>query len=262
MGIVEITRRDGCAVLKLSNERRRNALTLAMLASMQHALVALADDTTCHAVVIKGQGAHFCGGRDISELTSAETLSDEELRSDFDKLRMLFTALHAFPKPLISIVRGYALGLGAALVCLSDIVLADETARLGIPEVKVGVAPSITTIALMRAVSPKAAARLLFTGAIIDAEEARDLGLVSQVASAAELSTAFDKLMGDLIAASPTAVSLCKRLMRSVETADFPTSLDRAIDLAVTSLRTPDALEGRRAFLEKRKPTWVPDTKT
>ena len=256
MGIVEITRRDGCAVLTLSNERRRNALNLAMLASLQHALVALADDTTCHAVVIEGRGAHFCGGRDISELSSAEALSDDDLRADFDKLRALFMTLHAFPKPLIAIVRGYALGLGAALICLSDIVLADETARLGIPEVKVGVAPSITTIALMRAVSPKAAARLLFTGAIVDAEEARDLGLVSQVVPAAELSTALDKLMGELLAASPTAVSLCKRLMRSVETADFPTSLNHAIDLAVSNLRSPEALEGRRAFLEKRKPNW------
>jgi enoyl-CoA hydratase/carnithine racemase len=109
----------------------------------------------------------------------------------------------------------------------------------------------------MRAVPSRAAARLLLTGAIIDAAEALSLGLVSQVTPSTDLSPAFDKLLGDLQAASPTAVSLCKRLMRSVETADFPTSLDRAIDLAVGSLRTPDALEGRRAFLQKRKPNWT-----
>jgi isohexenylglutaconyl-CoA hydratase len=257
MSTVEITRRDGCAILTLCNEPRRNALNHAMLTSLREALTTLADGTSCRAVAIEGQGAHFCAGRDISELSAAEALTDDDLRADFDKLRALFTALHAFPKPLIAIVRGYALGLGAALVCFSDIVLADTSARLGIPEVKVGVAPSITTVALMRAVPSRAAARLLLTGAIIDAAEALSLGLVSQVTPSTDLSPAFDKLLGDLQAASPTAVSLCKRLMRSVETADFPTSLDRAIDLAVGSLRTPDALEGRRAFLQKRKPNWT-----
>lgn len=257
MGTVEITRRDGCAILTLCNEPRRNALNLAMLASLQEALVALAEDPSCRAVAIEGRGAHFCAGRDIGELSSAEALPDDALRADFGKLRALFTTLHAFPKPLIVIVRGYALGLGAALVCFSDIALADETARLGIPEVKVGVAPSITTVALMRAVPSRAAARLLFTGAIIDASEALSLGLASQVTSAADLSPAFDKLLENLHAASPTAVNLCKRLMRSVEGADFPTSLDRAIDLAVGNLRSPEALEGRRAFLEKRKPNWT-----
>jgi enoyl-CoA hydratase/carnithine racemase len=257
MGSVEITRRDGCGILTLCNAPRRNALNHAMLASLREALTTLAGDASCHAVVIEGQGAHFCAGRDISELSSAEALSDDDLRADFDKLRTLFTALHAFPKPLISVVRGYALGLGAALICFSDIVLADTTARLGIPEVKVGVAPSITTVVLMRAVPSRAAARLLFTGAIIDAPQARDFGLVSEVVQPDALAPAVAKVLEELQAASPSAVSLCKRLMRTVESADFPTSLDHAIDLAIGSLRTPDALEGRRAFLEKRKPNWV-----
>ena len=258
MGSIRVERRsDGCVTLVLDNERRKNALDLAMLRTLQETLVALAGDPACRVVVLRGQGDNFCAGRDISELgASEEAQEDGALRPDFELLGKLATALYHFPKPTLAVVRGYALGLGAALVALCDLAIAEEGARLGIPEAKVGVPPSLTTVALMQVVASKAAARILFTGAPIDARQAERIGLITEAVTDGDLEAACDRLVRALLEASPTAVQLCKELMRATEAQDFAGSVDRALRMGMRGLGTEDAVEGRRAFLEKRRPVW------
>lgn len=258
MGSIRVERRsDGCVTLVLANERRKNALDIAMLAGLQAALVALADDGSCRLVVLRGQGDNFCAGRDISELSASEDRQPKGApRPDFERLRELATMLYQFPKPALAVVRGYALGLGCALVALCDLAIAAEDARLGIPEAKVGVPPSLTTVALMQAVPLKAAARILFTGSLIDARHAERIGLVTEAVPGDQLEAACEKLVRELLDVSPTAVQLCKELMRATENNDFLNSVDQALSMAKRGLGTPDAIEGRRAFLEKRRPAW------
>jgi methylglutaconyl-CoA hydratase len=258
MGSVRIERRaDGCAILVLDNERRKNALDLAMLAGLQTALTELAQDATCRVVVLRGRGENFCAGRDISELgASDEASSDGALRSDFERLRALANTLYNFPKPTLAAVRGYALGLGTALVALCDLVVAEESARLGIPEAKVGVPPSLTTVALMQVVPLKAATRILFTGGLIEARQAAQIGLINETVPDGGLDAALDRLVQELLEVSPTAVRLCKELMRATAGKDFAASVDVALQTAMRGLNTSDAVEGRRAFLEKRRPAW------
>ena len=257
MGSIRVERRsDGCAILVLENEPRRNALDATMLGGLQDALATLADDAECRIVVLRGQGENFCAGRDISELGASEPQSDGPLRADFERLRALAITLYDFPKPTIAVVRGYALGLGAALVALCDLAIAEDTARLGIPEVKVGVPPSLTTVALMRAVPLKAATRILFTGSLIDARHAERIGLITEAVPGDQLEAAYERLVRELLDVSPTAVQLCKDLMRATENEGFAESVDRALNMAMRGLRTADDIEGRRAFLEKRRPVW------
>jgi methylglutaconyl-CoA hydratase len=258
MGSIRVERRsDGCVTLVLENERRKNALDIAMLDGLHEALATLADDAACRIVVLRGQGKNFCAGRDISELSASEGSQPEGvLRSDFERLRVLAITLYNFPKPTLAMVRGYALGLGTALAALCDLAIAEEGARLGIPEAKVGVPPSLTTVALMQVVPLKAATRILFTGSLIDARHAERIGLVTEALAGDQLEAACEKLVRELLDVSPTAVQLCKELMRATENRDFPSSVDHALSMAMRGLETPDAIEGRRAFLEKRRPVW------
>ena len=258
MGSLRVERRSGgCIMLVLENERRKNALDLAMLRALQESLAALAADNECRLVALRGQGENFCAGRDISELGGAEEPpADGALRPDFELLGDLATRLYHFPKPTLAVVRGYALGLGAALVALCDLAIAEEGARFGIPEAKVGVPPSLTTVALLQVVAPKAAARILFTGAPIGAREAQRIGLITEAVADGDLEAACETLVGALLEASPTAVQLCKGLMRATEAQGFPGSVEQALRMAMRGLGTEDAIEGRRAFLEKRRPVW------
>lgn len=258
MGRIRVERpSDGCVALVLENERRKNALDIAMLTGLQEALATLADDGACRLVIIRGQGENFCAGRDISELSASDEPEPGGMpRADFERLRGLAMALYHFPKPTLAMVRGYALGLGCALAALCDLAVAEEGARLGIPEAKVGVPPSLTTVALMQVVPLKAAARILFTGSLIDARHAERIGLITEAVPGDRLDAACDKLVRELLDVSPSAVRLCKELMRATESGDFAGNVDQALQMATRGLGTPDAVEGRRAFLEKRRPVW------
>lgn len=255
-GIDVEQRSEGVCVLQLSNPERRNALTLGMIECLTYELARLAGDPTCRVVLLRGEGSHYCAGRDISDLDSPEKRQTEEIRIELRKLRDMAFALSRFPKPVVSVIRGYALGLGAALVALSDIAIATENARFGFPEAKIGIPPSLTAAILWRAVAPKAAMPLLLGGVTIDAREAERIGLVSKAAETEELEQETQAILAKLLQASPTAVALCKDLIRHSADLDFPRALDLAVETAFSGMATDDAVEGRCAFLEKRRPVW------
>jgi methylglutaconyl-CoA hydratase len=257
MGAIGIgPRPDGCVVLTLDNPGRRNALDDGMIDTLLREVPRLAADAACRMLLIEGAGEDFCPGRDLSGL-DVDGTSDEELRRDFDRLRRLAGEIRAFPKPIVTLVRGYALGLGAALVGWSDIALAAEDAKLGFPEVKVGIPPTFTAVSLLGRVPSKAALRLLLTGATIDGLEAERIGLVSRAAPRPKLDALAATTVADLLAASPTALAMSKALVRSLAGHPEADPLDLALEATLAGIRTPDAREGRRAFRDKRKPTFA-----
>lgn len=256
MGEIKQTRdQRGCVRLTLDNPPRRNAIDSAMMDRLSEVLSDLAADSGCRLLVIAGAGDHFCAGRDLTGV-DIDTLSDTDLRLEFSRVRRLAELFEAFPRPVISVARGYALGLGAAILCWSDIAYAAQDAALGFPEVKVGIPPSFTALASILQVGRKAAAPLLLTGASINGAEAERIGLVSRALPGAELDQAIETLAAQIVAASPTALVLCKDLLRSIEGKNRPDALDLVLDATVHAARTDDAREGRNAFKQKRVPQW------
>ncbi|MPZ55193.1 MAG: hypothetical protein GEU91_01605 [Rhizobiales bacterium] len=254
MGSVEIEQRDdGCLTLTFNNPRVRNALSLAMLVEIQRTLAAAAQDPKCRLVVFRGFGADFCAGRDISDVGDIEALSDDDLRRDLQPVKQTVLAIHDFPKPVMSAVTGYALGLGASIVALSDIAIADAGARFGYPEVKIGIPPSLTTISLLATVPPKAALPLLFGAAMINAREAQSIHLITKACDPDTVAATTEDWIDRLSKASPSAVAMCKRLVRTSAGLDFASKLDLAVETAVAGFRTEDATAGRRAFLKKER---------
>jgi enoyl-CoA hydratase/carnithine racemase len=160
-------------------------------------------------------------------------------------------------KPAIAVVDGAALGGGCELVAGCDIVIASERARFGQPEVKLGVFPPVAAVLLPRVIGDKRARELILTGDLIDAAEAQRLGLVNTVVPPAQLEQKLQEVLAKLRELSAPALEATKRAMDLARGVSFEEALRRVEDLYLNELmKTEDAREGVRAFMEKRKPVW------
>lgn len=228
-----------------------------MIQRLVDSLDQLASDPAHRLLIIEGQGEHFCAGRDVAQLDAPDRSAVPD-KAQFEILVELLYKLHAHPRPVIAVVRGYCLGLGAALVCMADIAYTVEGARFGFPEVKIGVSPSFTAVALSLRVASKHSTELLFSGRQIDAVEAASIGLVSECFQGERAEALMAERIEALRSVSNDAQSLCKTLIRTrpEQLAALRAELDSALEVTVQSASSSDAREGRRAFLEKRAPQW------
>lgn len=257
MARVEIERPPGGIVTCwLDNAERRNALDDAMLATLADVLEQ-ASAAGVRAVVIRGRGATFCSGRDLRELDASGDDSTAALTARIVPVQRLARAVQACAVPTLAVVEGKAVGLGVALATWCDLALADEGASFMIPEARVGVAPSFTAVSLMRVIGRAAALDLCITGRSVRAPEALALGLVRRVHAPGQLDQGLRTLLGELVAASPQAISATRELLASIAGLPFEQALERAVDTAVASMRSTDALAGMQAFRTRSKPPWT-----
>ncbi|MBM3672295.1 MAG: enoyl-CoA hydratase/isomerase family protein [Actinobacteria bacterium] len=239
------TRADGVAIVQLDRPPV-NALSRALLAELADTACALADDAAVRAVVVTGAGKAFAAGADISEFGGPE-----EARAIEDGFRAAFDAVAAIPRPVIAAIHGVALGGGLELALACDLRIAAETARVGQPEVLLGLIPGAGgTQRLTRLVGPARAKEIVWSGRQIGAEEALVIGLVDRVVPAAEL---LDRALEQAAtyAAGPTvALALAKRVID--QGLDGP--LDRGLDLEAAAFvevfTSEDARTGVKSFLE------------
>src|SRR5712664_279472 len=174
-----------------------------------------------------------------------------------DSFHSVFRLLAQISKPVIEVVDGPALGGGCELVAACDIVIASEQARFGQPEIKLGVFPPVAAILLPRIIGEKRARELILTGDMIDAEEALRLGLVSQVTTSAELEQTTQSVLTKLRELSGSSLTMTRAALDLGGQSDFDAALAEVENLYLHELmKTEDAQEGSRAFMEKRKPEW------
>jgi methylglutaconyl-CoA hydratase len=241
--------------ITLNRPQRRNALTSAMIHELTLAFRA-AEDSRASLVVLRAAGDHFCSGLDLSELRAMSSRSMEQHQLDSMNIAELFRALYALSLPSIAEVRGFALAGGMGLATLCDFTLAGEDARFGYTEVKIGFVPAIVSSFLLLQLGEKQARDLLLTGRVIDAAEARTLGLVTKVVPGAELDNAVSELTASLLANSPCSMRATKHLLYRQEIERLSRNLRAAVTINAELRGTDDFREGIAAFLEKRKPVW------
>src|SRR6267378_5125039 len=174
-----------------------------------------------------------------------------------DSFHSIFRLLAQISKPVIAVVDGPALGGGCELVAACDIVIASEQARFGQPEIKLGVFPPVAAILLPRIIGEKRARELIFTGDLIDAATALQLGLVNYVVPGAELERKTQEILDKLRELSSVALEMARRAMDLGTGASFDSTLAGVENLYLHELmRSEDAREGVKAFMEKRKAEW------
>lgn len=251
MNATVVVQREGAVgIVTMNRPEKRNALDLSMRAAIAEAVNALDADVTIRAIVISGGDTVFAAGADLNLLVDkgAQDVADIDL-SQF------WAPVANSRKPVIAAVSGFALGAGCELAMMCDFIVADASARLGQPELAVGIMPGAGgTQRLVRTVGKQVASLLLLTGEQLTGERAFQLGLVAELAPAGEtLARALD-LAKKAARMPPKAVAATRRVLR--QGADLP--LDAALALEnrefLLLFDTADKTEGMRAFLDKRKP--------
>ena len=243
------------ATITLNRPDKRNAISATMIAELQTALDEI-ERGHARVVVVTGAGKAFCAGMDLEMLAAIAQQSPAENQEDSRRMAKMFRRIWSYPRPLIAAVNGAALAGGCGIATLCDFTLAAPDSKFGYTEVKIGFLPAIVSVFLTRQIGEKRSRDLLLTGRVLDAAEAKEFGLVSELVPAERLLDRAHELAQTLIEASPSSLSRAKRLLISSEIAGVDHDLERAILENARIRCTPDFKEGLASFLEKRKPVW------
>jgi 2-(1,2-epoxy-1,2-dihydrophenyl)acetyl-CoA isomerase len=254
MADVEVTREGGVLTVTLNRPDVLNALNASVHAGLRAAFVE-AEEPGVRAVVLTGAGRGFCVGQDLQEFSSGAGDVADNLRQNYHRNVL---AIRALEKPVIAAVNGPAAGAGLSLALACDVRIASDAASFVPAFVKIGLVPdSGGTWFARRLLGTARAFEWLTTGRRLTADEARELGLVSEVVPAAEFAERMREV-GHYFASLPTrAVWQTKRLLDAAETSLLPEQLEREAATQAELTRTPDFAEGVAAFLEKREPAFT-----
>ena len=245
----------GIAEIVLDRPEAMNALNTAALVRLTALFSDVAADPEIRVVVLSSAGERaFCVGADLKERAA---MSDTQIMAQRPVFRAAFGALLALPQPAIAAVHGFALGGGCELALSCDVIVADATAQLGLPEASVGLVPGCGgTQLLARRIGPGRAADLIFTGRRVAAEEARAIGLADRLVPAGQALASALELARQIAANSPVAVRAAKRALRNGAGLSLPAALDVEDAAWRTAAGSADRREGIAAFAEKRTPVW------
>jgi enoyl-CoA hydratase len=254
--LVRVEREDpGVGLLVLDRPDRLNALSSDLAAALADGVTALAADDEVRAIVVAGDGKAFCAGADIAEL---DTLDGPHAFASFvRRLTDAFDVLASCPKPSVAAVHGVAFGGGCELALACDLRVADETARLGVPEIKLGVLPGAGGTARLPRLLPNAVAKqLLLTGEPLGAADAHRLGLVNEVVPTGQARQAAVALAARMAGLAPLALAAAKRLVDEGATLPVDGAITFERETVSMLFATEDRVEGMRAYLEKRSPSF------
>ncbi len=243
----------GVAWVRIHRPERRNAFTNAMYRGLAQGLLALDRDDAVRCVVLRGSEGVFTAGSDVSHFLG---LGAVEREAHFGLVADLLTAPARMAKPVIAAVQGIALGGGTGLTAACDLVLAQEGAQFGLPEVAVGLWPCTLLPALMRAVGPRRAYEMALLGQRLDAAQALAWGLVNQVAAPADFETELAALAQRVAGLSPAVVQMGKRAFQQAVDTEFHAATRFMGQVMALNSATEDAQAGITAFLERRTPQW------
>lgn len=257
---IQVWRQGHTLVVAIDRPATRNALTWDAIREIGRTLSEAAEDSEVRAAVLTGEGEAFCSGGD---------LGDQRMRADWplsrfvtsaDPLIASIEAIWDFPKPLLAAVNGVAVAAGAGLALLADVRLASPSARLGFPFARVGLVPDFgVSWTLPRLVGPGQAARLLFSASMLDAREAKSIGLVDVLVEDEPVLDAALKLAAQISGLAPLGIRLAKASLRRAHDMPFAQAIATEMTAQHIARSTNDHREGLAAFLERRPPAFQGD---
>jgi methylglutaconyl-CoA hydratase len=249
--------RDGPVThLVLNRPEVRNAFNDELIARLHEAGRDIAGSRSARVVVLEGEGPVFCAGADLNWMSRMVSFSREENVIDASRLALMYQVIDTLPVPVIARVHGAALGGGAGLAAVADIVVASDDAVFGFTEVKLGIVPAVISPYVLRKIGASAARELFLTGARFSAARAREIGLVHHVVTAEQLDARVNEIAGDLLTSGPHAMAVAKDLIRQVVGALPDNVIGLTSETTARQRVSAEGQEGMRAFLDKRKPSW------
>ena len=254
-----LARKDGgVGYLIFNNPERHNAVSLEMWEAARTILDDFEKDSEVRVVVLTGAGGKaFVSGADISKFGD-ERSTQEGIAKYNAATERAFSGVYEFPKPTIAMIRGFCLGGGAALAVCCDIRIATPGSRFGIPAAKLGLGYDFPGVRrLVNVVGPSFAKEIFFTARQFDAEEARMMGLVNRVVPDAELETYVKDYAGTIAGNAPLTIGSIKLIVGEALKDEGKRDMARVADSVKRCFASKDYIEGRTAFMEKRKPVFT-----
>jgi methylglutaconyl-CoA hydratase len=241
--------------ITMNRPDKRNALCPLLIDELTQALHEAARGD-CGVVILTGAGPAFCAGLDIEHLETMHASTPEEHRRDSENLAMVLRTLYDFPKPIIAAVNGPAIAGGMALATIPDFTLAAPEAKFGYTEVRVGFVPAIVASFLIRQVGELRTRELLLSGKIMRAQEAMQLGLVTQIVEQRDLMASARALAQTLLQNSPQAMGAIKCLLAKHAKRRLDEEIEDAIKVNAQQRSAEDFREGVLAMKQRRRAEW------
>lgn len=242
--------------LTLNRPDVRNAFNEHVIEELTRWTEAVAADKTVRCVVLAGAGNMFCAGADLTWMSRMVSYTQQENVRDAEAMARMFSALDRLPVPLIARVHGAALGGGAGLASVCDIVVADENAVFGFTEVKLGIMPAVISPYALAKIGRSAARELFLTGMRFSAQRAKEIGLVHAVVPLDQLDGKVQNYVNEVLSAGPEGIAAAKALIPQVWTRPAADAIDITAEAIAQRRVSPEGQEGMKAFLEKRKARW------
>ncbi|WP_372625400.1 enoyl-CoA hydratase/isomerase family protein [Arsukibacterium sp.] len=249
----------GVANLVLNRPDVHNAFDDLMIAELIQVLDKLASNDQVKVLLLSANGKNFSAGADLNWMRSMAEKDYEQNLDDANELATLMHKLDKFPKPTIAMVQGAAFGGAVGLVACCDMAIATDTASFCLSEVKIGLIPAVISPYVMRALGERQSRRYFLTAERFSADTAKSLGLLHEIVSATELTQKADTLAEQLLQNSPAAMSAAKALIHNIYNRKISNNVVAHTTQAIAEIRVSDeGQEGLSAFLEKRRPNWLP----
>src|SRR5882724_4024650 len=249
---------DGVAILQLNRPEAMNSFDADTARTIRDSVEAFGADEAVRVLVVGGAGPAFSAGGDFNSVLGWPELDAITRHANADAMMGAVQAIYDFPKPSIARVHGAAVGGGVGLMLACDFAVASTSARFGLTSVRNGLLAGIAIPVLIEAVGPRVARQLLMHGGKFDAATALRIGLVDQVVEANALDATVATLAGELKLGAPSVQTLVKKLVTQINALPHDSSAaDILGEQVANQCVTDEALEGMKAFLDKRRPRWV-----
>ena len=251
--LVEHQITESVATITLNRPKALNALNNDMIADLIQLFKQFSDDPKVRVIVLEGKGRSFCAGDDLIDMGTENHPNPHQKLTEYREGYPAFVKqMRATEKPIICKIHGYALGAGFEMALASDIIIAEEESKMGLPFVLRGIAAG--TYLLPKVVGYHKASELLFTGEMVTASEAKELGILNHVVPKEELGTKVDELVQKLQTGATRAMGLMKLAMNQSLHKNVSDALNEQAYATTLSFHTDDFVEGKQAFFEKRNP--------
>lgn len=249
---------DGAGYLVINNPARHNAISLDMWAAAAKAVAEMASQKSTRMLIVTGAGGKaFASGADISKFEKERSTREAVAHYQNTSARF-YSALENFPKPTLAVIRGYCIGGGLALAVCCDIRLCSQGSRFGVPAAKLGVGYGYAGVKrLTKLVSTSSAQEIFYTARQFSAQEAYDMGLVNRVLADDELDSFASDYIERILRNAPLTIAALKAVTLAIEQDESERDHDRLEQLVSSCFDSKDYIEGRKAFMEKRKPVFT-----
>lgn len=250
--------KNGVALLTLNRPEKRNALTRKFIGQISHFVAQIQNDSSIRLLVLQATGKVFCAGMDLAEMQSRATADDPEQQwqQDSEVYNQLVSSLFSLTIPTLAVLPGPVLAGGTGMVFACDLILADESAFVSLPEPKRGIVAAMVAPLIAYRTDVATASYLLLSGKPLSATAALSRGLYHEVVAKQELESAKNELVNSILTGSSAALLASKTHLRKISGIDVVEQIEQSTKISAEARRSADAAEGLAAFLEKRKPKW------